>query len=285
MPDPMSAVEIEDVLSSIRRLVSEDLRPLSRAAPRERINSRLVLTPAHRVATAILTSVRMPAPTPAPPTVGPAETAGSAPMAQKFPQEILRTVDAAAGEAEADEESDVTRIGRAVFQSRTSAALVSDRADPVPPPAPEQMPSAPPPAPPDLVRTESEGLVEDVPQPALRLAPLRLEPSVAAPEASVEPARTAQDEERWIDQAEAEVIAALSADIEQDAISAATGPAEGEHSLFAEEPRFDEAVLRDLVRDLIREELQGSLGERITRNVRKLVRAEIARALSVRDLD
>jgi hypothetical protein len=36
---------------------------------------------------------------------------------------------------------------------------------------------------------------------------------------------------------------------------------------------------------MIREELQGALGERITRNVRKLVRAEINRALIARDLD
>ena len=48
---------------------------------------------------------------------------------------------------------------------------------------------------------------------------------------------------------------------------------------------FDEEMLRDLVRDIIREELQGALGERITRNVRKLVRAEIARALAVRDFE
>ena len=46
---------------------------------------------------------------------------------------------------------------------------------------------------------------------------------------------------------------------------------------------IDEEVLRDLVRDILREELQGTLGERITRNVRKLVRAEIARALAARD--
>ena len=46
-----------------------------------------------------------------------------------------------------------------------------------------------------------------------------------------------------------------------------------------------EEMLRDLVRDIIREELQGALGERITRNVRKLVRAEIARAVALRDFD
>lgn len=48
---------------------------------------------------------------------------------------------------------------------------------------------------------------------------------------------------------------------------------------------LDEAALQEIVRQMIREELQGSLGERITRNVRKLVRAEINRALIARDLD
>jgi cell pole-organizing protein PopZ len=48
---------------------------------------------------------------------------------------------------------------------------------------------------------------------------------------------------------------------------------------------LDEAALQEIVRQMIREELQGDLGERITRNVRKLVRAEINRALMARDLD
>lgn len=43
-------------------------------------------------------------------------------------------------------------------------------------------------------------------------------------------------------------------------------------------------MLRDMVSDIVRRELQGSLGERITRNVRKLVRREIYRALEARDL-
>ncbi|MFN6979545.1 MAG: hypothetical protein ACK4OP_15555 [Gemmobacter sp.] len=47
---------------------------------------------------------------------------------------------------------------------------------------------------------------------------------------------------------------------------------------------IDEAMLREMVRDILHDELQGQLGERITRNVRKLVRAEIARAMAARDL-
>ncbi len=47
---------------------------------------------------------------------------------------------------------------------------------------------------------------------------------------------------------------------------------------------IDEAMLREMVADIVRQELQGALGERITRNVRKLVRREIHRALAAHDL-
>ena len=48
---------------------------------------------------------------------------------------------------------------------------------------------------------------------------------------------------------------------------------------------IDEEMLREMVADIVRQELQGALGERITRNVRKLVRREIHRALAAHDLD
>jgi hypothetical protein len=40
-----------------------------------------------------------------------------------------------------------------------------------------------------------------------------------------------------------------------------------------------------MVSDIVRKELQGVLGEQITRNVRKLVRREINRALLSQDFD
>ena len=49
MPDPVSKVEIEDVLSSIRRLVSEEPLPSRRRAAMAEAKDRLVLTPAQRV--------------------------------------------------------------------------------------------------------------------------------------------------------------------------------------------------------------------------------------------
>ena len=48
---------------------------------------------------------------------------------------------------------------------------------------------------------------------------------------------------------------------------------------------IDEDALQALVADLIRQELQGAMGARITRNLRKLVRREVQRALVSRDLE
>ena len=54
----------------------------------------------------------------------------------------------------------------------------------------------------------------------------------------------------------------------------------------AEEPApfHDEVALRAIVSEMIREELQGELGTRITRNVRRMVRREIELALKERKL-
>jgi hypothetical protein len=46
-----------------------------------------------------------------------------------------------------------------------------------------------------------------------------------------------------------------------------------------------EGVLRELIGKLMREELEGEFGERISRNIRKLVRGEIHRAMDSIDLD
>ncbi len=48
---------------------------------------------------------------------------------------------------------------------------------------------------------------------------------------------------------------------------------------------IDEAALRRVVQEVLREELQGPLGERITRNVRKLVRREIHNILTTQEFE
>ncbi len=62
--------------------------------------------------------------------------------------------------------------------------------------------------------------------------------------------------------------------------------ATADREALTEEPvLLDEDMLRDMVSEIVRQELQGALGERITRNVRKLVRREIHRALASYNID
>ena len=55
--------------------------------------------------------------------------------------------------------------------------------------------------------------------------------------------------------------------------------------VYDDEHGWHEDALRELVSDIVRQELEGSLGERITHNVRKLVRRELQRALAAEELE
>lgn len=118
---------------------------------------------------------------------------------------------------------------------------------------------------PDWARMETEPVDAD----PVEIGPT-VTPAAATHQGSTDP--------RWADAAEAEIRREL-----EDEVTASAFARFADDDL--DDRAFDEDMLRDLVRDSIREELQGALGERITRNVRKLVRAEIARALAVRDFE
>ncbi|MCC6305587.1 MAG: hypothetical protein IT545_10385 [Rhodobacteraceae bacterium] len=224
MSDPLTRAEIEDVLSSIRRLVSEEGRE---ARPKGAAGERLVLTPAQRIpappdaVAALRAAARRLAPPAGAPEAGPpagaagrpAEAEGArAPTLEQAIAELEAAVAAAQGEWEPDGSE------------------------------PAAFPAAPaPPAAPAL-------------------------PAVTAPAAGEHPAPAADNIHR------------LAAPPPR---AAAPAPADPPPS----PGEFDADALRDLVAEIVREELQGALGERITRNVRKLVRAEIARALAGRQFD
>ncbi len=65
--------------------------------------------------------------------------------------------------------------------------------------------------------------------------------------------------------------------------------AQVDQTRFAEEldsaALLDEDALRQMVVEIVRQELQGPMGERITRNVRKMVRREIYRILSSQEFE
>ncbi|MEP3509154.1 MAG: hypothetical protein ABJN34_12850 [Litoreibacter sp.] len=101
---------------------------------------------------------------------------------------------------------------------------------------------------------------------------------VDAEQDQIQPNETA---EPMTEEAEfASVAAATVMDEEQE-------PAEDDFDLSnLDDSNFiDEDALRDLVAEIVRQELSGDLGERITRNVRKLVRREIHRALLTREFE
>ena len=214
MSDRMTSRDIEDVLSSIRRLVSEETRAPARPGPAAA--ERLVLTSDFRVA---------------------------------------RQEDA----APADDRGLGARV--AVLE-----AAVARRGEDWDPDGTEEPDAAP--------------------------APMIFAPAADQDDdAGEEPPLRAVAAEDW--QPEAEAAADPDPMDWQDAphtlSSPARAPGAGEEAETApdllEEPGedvLDEDALRDLIRDIIREELQGVLGERITRNVRKLVRSEINRALAAK---
>ncbi|RGP36964.1 hypothetical protein D1012_12510 [Pseudotabrizicola alkalilacus] len=261
MSEPMSNHEIEDVLSSIRRLVSEDLRPAPAAAP-EPVAEKLLLTPALRVVTA--PDVITPAPEPEPEqAVAPSE-----------PVAPVEDVVARLGAAVTEEEWESPFGDPEVWPG----ALASD----APPRDEAAVPGSPvTAASPDFLEApragfaEAEDLLPDaVEADAVEATPQRLTlREVSPPEDD-----SAWQDAGWADEAEAAVRADLAQETEEEVIS-------GLYDAQAGGMVFDEEVLRDLVRDLIREELSGTLGERITRNVRKLVRAEIARAMALREFE
>jgi hypothetical protein len=249
MSEPLSSNDIEDVLSSIRRLVSEDLRPAApvpaaAAAPVD-ASEKLILTPALRVVEQAEPAATRPQVT-YPRTVEiPAFDAEAVAGDRVDPvamQKVFATVSAAASEAEAGSEDPAEAPmfdGAAMTPEEESAAV----------PAWAQIGF-------DEVETETE-----------------TEAAQAAPAA---PPFVRPD---WADAVAASAIASLA---EEEGAPAPRATAALEQ---AEEALFNEEVLRDLVRDILREEFAGSLGERITRNIRKLVRAELARSLAAQDLD
>lgn len=114
---------------------------------------------------------------------------------------------------------------------------------------------------------------EDLSPPTPAHAPAALVPVIEEVPARADPAPPVPD-------AEPERVAT----VEEAAPKLPPVPAriDEPRSLFdePEELPIDLQVLRRLIGEVLREELQGPLGERMTRNVRKLVRAEIRRALA-----
>lgn len=158
---------------------------------------------------------------------------------------------------------------------------------------------------------ESEAAQGDAPEEAAQLRPETLESKIAALEAVI--GRSAEEFEpdgsRVVDTGPAEALPwedhlaeAVSSELEEmfgteepdderivpffnhahqrSGRQPQSAPVPEQDGAEAGDAVLDEEALRALVGEIVRQELQGKLGERITRNVRKLVRREISRTLS-----
>ncbi|MBM1815222.1 hypothetical protein [Pseudosulfitobacter pseudonitzschiae] len=321
MPDAVTNAEVEDVLSSIRRLVSEDRRVPAEEKPKAKTD-RLVLTPALRVAEAPRHKENE----------GAARAADSAEEQDGFDDHRSQedtdadaVIDAlmaqehgaqedAASEMAVNDEAGVDLDGEAdadreVSEDHAAAAGTEDS---------EETAQADH----DAGLTDGRTLHEvfravdaqEAEAAALRDVPEYRGPSTAAMNAQSLSAKIAVLEEviartddQWEpdgagrdDYAGTEPPAMAWEDAAEDAESEDAADTAPEATLFAgqgarrdtsadslntDEDILDEDALRDLVSDIVRQELQGALGERITRNVRKLVRREIHRALAAQELE
>ncbi len=293
MTEPLSSHEIEDVLSSIRRLVSEELRPAPRGPGAEAAVGVAADVPAEPAAPMAAAAPVTAAPT-APPTPHP--TAPVAPPRAEAGKLILTPSLRVVGEdwpgPAAPEPEPASKPGV------DPVLLHEGLAPPAPEPEPDFMAGA-----------RAGGPLLDYEEDLVWATPGEPDPAPAAPVPPPEwlqsPGDWADDEVRgpvpfathrrpagapdplaraWADRAEAEV----RAELEEVHLPPPLPAAEGEPAAALFEPGeavIDEDALRDLVREIIREELAGTLGERITRNVRKLVRIEINRARAAREFD
>lgn len=268
MAGPLSSEEIEDVVSSVRRLVSNELSP--RRLSRDLGADRLLLTPSLRVVSELsplaptmpdAVAKEDPPADPEPAVLNPAEPA---------PEDAVELVEAE-WEDEIWVEADQSPLGEVALAAEEAEVLRSNE---------------------HILAAATDELSEPW-----------LDNDGTANETPAVDAAGVIDDSRpdETDSGEAgTAAAAVEAELHQPSEPSTQGAFKGAAVQDGAAPHMtadivdadgtplavlDEAALQEIVRQMIREELQGDLGERITRNVRKLVRAEINRALIARDLD
>ena len=309
MSDPVTNVEIEDVLTSIRRLVAEGGSKAEggdAAMKADQAPEKLVLTPALRVMTDN-TKPRVPTPE------GGATSASETPeftsdrttLTPETIAELEEAVTAQPDEWEPDgsevdaeptwESAGFDRVAESDVEDAEviDAMAETEEVQPEGADLPDEASAA------SLI--ESDAPSEPEPIEAQR-DPAPASPAPRMPEISFP--RAAQDVERAIDFATRITNPHLTAATEPTFRHTPPDPedtdfgdelAEGPIDALAQDEDLDaylsdgaildEAMLRALITEVLAQELQGKLGERISRNVRKLVRREIHRMLTSRELD
>ncbi|SFE65394.1 hypothetical protein [Roseivivax sediminis] len=317
MTNHASNVEIEDVLSSIRRLVSEDGRARLRPEePPAEESETLVLTPQQRVRESDDDGGS------AEPATGTGPMLLSQPLADTGEGQngdgpldlqtlVEREVAAALVAGDEAPEGDAAREEVVSPWSEEAEAMAGKafdlrRAEAEVPPleiaggvdvgdgAPEGADGA-------GEASDGKGVAGDLEGGQANEAPSEGVQTGLEPRSDTEAARAAQEAAHVLFQAERagpgksaqsleDKISELEAMIDQsdDGSDTAARDMRQQDPLPGLSPASappDAEALREIVADIVRQELQGALGERITRNVRKLVRREIQRALAEVDAE
>lgn len=282
MTDAMSRHEIEDILMSIRKLVAHDpARPqaaqhpeLDNPKPISAPQEKLVLTPELRVVEGI-SATEPPVVAEADPTTG-QDTGGDNALS-----DIYATASDIAAESSEDPHTEqgsddsgslLRRIARqAGVDAPVDGAGARNPSDPVSDRFDEA--SAIQTSAKDNARSEHVNMVRVGNQPEEAEAS---DPSLEATLARLE-AMLSDPVAPKAGHAPIEPPAAASPYVAPDMI-------QGQPDPLDDAPVIDEAMLHQLVAHIVRQELQGELGEKITRAIRKLVRAEVARELALRKI-
>jgi hypothetical protein len=271
MAGPLSTDEIEDVVSSVRRLVSNEQRP--RVVSRDLAGDRLVLTPSLRIVPDSQAQAPVPAPTPLPlaPLILSVQVEEPRPLAVAVPEEAPHLVEAEwEDQIWSEPEAPLAEMALGAEEAEYVASAAAVTAD--------------------LVVADdpwADTEVDWVAQEPVAFVPLRrrAEAFSAKPTEPTEVAAQPTAAEPPAPPPEPVPPVELAAEVAETQPEPQRMPTEILDVDGTPLAVLDEAGLQAIVQLMIREELQGALGERITRNVRKLVRAEINRALAARELE
>ena len=295
MAEGVANVEIEDIVSSIRRLVSDENQPQrSESAPET--SGKLVLTPSLRVL-------------PDPEDVGLEEESEDV-----APEEVSDAAASLALESDPDPEPTLNALEATIAELE---AAVGEHGMEWEPDGSENEPVLDPP--PAMFRSLYRGAARDEPEIENKEAEINdslhaLDDTVAAEfRPSDEPPEVADATATDADTVEQSIETSVMPEGAQELDDPATAPATdtdaegrgkpelaplelGEPATHADlqsaavaeedeedEVLLDEDILRDMIASIVREELQGSFGAEITTNLRRMIRTEIHRYFDVRD--
>ena len=309
--------DAEDVLSSIRRMVSEEAKAkIADAAPRLDLTAADMIAPDPLVLTedqAIERLAQEPVihPDPIADAIGAGRNSGATPPANEHMPEMSEDTapdeDAATDEDMAPGEDtaqytgpqapeQTAEIHDIAAEAPQDDVVVSAKFD-IPPSDIAPMPDIQPDiqaVPESASAPEADQAEDDTPVPTLE------QETDASAETDVAPDPAPNTASNIVSNAEAVPLPAFAAKTPDPANADAPAPQtplelvqndlppKRVRNLLSEEidgddaPYLDELQLRKIIAEMIREEFEGEMGERITRNVRKLIRREIARALSMK---